>query len=174
MTATKSKNDVNADQAFAKSLEAYRDHEGSYGEFSQDELDTLRQFFDLNVEAQELGRKADAIKNEVELIESQIADARRQYNGLIAEGHTAKAMAAVEKIPSLRSRQETLHSKLPGISAQLDEIEQAVAGIDHCRFLTLAKQAADDAEKARCRATSIFSKPGDVRRSINDARAKVK
>ena len=83
-------------------------------------------------------------------------------------------MDSVEQIPSLRKRQETLHSKLPGISAQLDELEAAVAEIDHCRYLELAKEAATAAEQSRCRAVSIFGKPGDVRRSISEARAKVK
>lgn len=171
MTATKKQIDVN-DQAFKQTIAGF--DRAYYGQFATDELETMRQFFDLNVEAQELGRKADAIKNEVELIESQIADARRQYNGLIAEGHTAKAMAAVEKIPSLRSRQEALKNQLPSIAERLDELEKAVGSIDHSKFLTLAKTAADDAEKARCRATSIFSKPSDIRRSISESRAKIK
>lgn len=174
MTATKSKNDVNADQAFAKSMESYKESIGSYGIFTTDELQTMRQFFDLNTEAQALGRKADSIRADIETFESQITAARRQYAGLIQEGHTAKAMAAVEAIPDLRKRQETLRSKLPGISAQLDELEAALAEIDHSRFLNEAREAATAAEQSRCRAVSIFGRPGDVRKTISDARSKAK
>ena len=134
----------------------------------------MRQFFDLNTEAQALGRKADSIRADIETFESQITAARRQYAGLIQEGRVDDATAAVSAIPDLRKRQETLRSKLPGIAARLDELEQAVAGIDHCQYLERAKEAATAAEQARCRATSIFSKPGDVRRSISESRAKIK
>lgn len=170
--AMKQKNDVN-DQAFEKSLETFRDHIGSYGTFTDDELQTMRKFFDLNTEAQELGVQADSIRAEVETFETQIADARRRYASLIAEGLTQQAMDSVEQIPSLRKRQDVLKNKLPSIAGRLTELEKEVSAIDHCKYRELAKQAADDAEKMRCRAVSIFGRPSDVRKTISESKRKI-
>lgn len=174
MTATKVKNDVNAaDMAFEKSLETFRVHIGSYGTFTDDELQTMRKFFDLNQEAQRLGVQADSIRAGVELIENQITSARRQYALLIQEGRVDDATSAVSTIPDLRKRQDDLKNKLPSIAARLDELEKDVNGIDHAKFLTLAEEAADDAKQARCRAGSIFGRPGEVRRTIAESKGKI-
>lgn len=174
MTTTTKKAISGNDQEFEKSMGNYRKHIDSYGAFTTDELETMRKFFDINQEAQELSCEADSIKAEIAGIEAQIIDARGKYAALIAEGHTAKAMEAVEAIPSLRKRQDALRSGLPSIAARLDEFEKAVDSIDHSQYLERAKEAATAAEQARCRAMVIFGKPSDVRRSIADAREKVK
>ena len=145
-----------------------------YGTFFQNEIDTLRQFFSLDQEAQALGNQAAGIRQEVENIESQITQARAAYASLIAEGFSKEAAAAVGKIPSMRERQDDLKKQLPGIGERLTEIEKEVNSIDHSRFLTLAREAAATAEQSRCRAVSIFSRPSDVRKTISDARAKIK
>lgn len=171
MGTQKKQIDRNA-SAFEKSLESFEP--AYYGTFTDDELQTMRKFFDLNTEAQDLGNRADSVRQEVELIEVQITEARRQYAGLIQEGRVDDATAAVSQIPSLRKQQEALRGQIPPIAGRLDEIEQAVAAIDHSKYLELAKQAATAAEQSRCRAVSIFGRPSDVRKTISDARSKTK